>query len=74
MTSSKYRGVSLVKDTVICPKWRAVICLFGPGIEIGCSCSELEAAKKYDELARELMLEHPELELKFKLNFPEVSQ
>lgn len=56
--SSKYKGVSREKDS---KRWRAIINYRGIPIRLGFFDSEIEAAKAYDEAARELYREYAKL-------------
>lgn len=59
--SSKYKGVHWVKSR---KKWRARIICKGTGIFLGCFDNEDDAAKAYDEKAKELFGEYAVLNLK----------
>jgi hypothetical protein len=56
--SSKYKGVSREKDS---KKWRAIINYKGIPIRLGFFDSEIEAAKAYDDAAKELYREYAKL-------------
>jgi len=60
-TSSKYKGVSYRKDA---KKWRSIINFNKKVIRLGCFTDEIEAAKAYDEKAKELFGEFAWLNFK----------
>ena len=62
--SSKYKGVSWHKWRTIKGKWRAYICPNYSFIHLGFFDSEIEAAKKYDQKAKELFGEFAYLNFK----------